>query len=198
LPGFNFNSLKAYLFLPVSLFNCPLFYKNAADKKYHLLLFCSLRYTSFKKTYLKKGIVKRMITKQTWLDGLRNGVEMTWKLGKIVLPIYVLLTILKYTPVLPWISQALSPVMMYLGLPGEAALPLVMGYSLNLYAGIGAIVALDMTSRQITILAGMLLLCHSLPVETAISARTGVKVRSLLAVRFISSLLGGLLLNLWL
>ena len=138
-----------------------------------------------------------MITKETWKKGFKSGLEVTWKLSKVILPVYFAVTILKYTPILPWLSHILEPMMVYLGLPGEAALPLVMGYLLNLYAGIGAMLALTLTTKQITILGGMLLMCHSLPVETSISWQTGARVRSLLAARFATSILAGLLLN-WL
>ena len=58
--------------------------------------------------------------------------------------------------------------MQLVGLPGEAALPLVLGYFLNIYAAIGAMLPLRM-SIKITIMSVMLLLAHNLPMEAAVA-----------------------------
>lgn len=68
------------------------------------------------------------------------------------------------------------------GLPGEAAVPLVLGNLLNLYAAIGAILAMELTVKQVFTLALMLGFSHMLPVESAICRRVGVSV--LLVVGF--------------
>src|SRR5699024_11763267 len=95
-------------------------------------------------------------------DGIRDrnvtGVQtcalpISWMLGKIVFPVTVIITILQYTPVLDWFIELVSPLMGLIGLPGEAAMPLVLGNALNLYAGIGAIVSLDFTIKEVFIMA---------------------------------------------
>ena len=71
--------------------------------------------------------------------GARKGLNLTWELViKIVLPVYIIVSLLTYTPVIPWLSDSLSPFMSFLGLPGEAALPLVLGALVSFYAGLGA------------------------------------------------------------
>src|SRR5699024_12500525 len=67
--------------------------------------------------------------------------SLAWTLGKIVFPITIAVTILQYTPILPWFIDVVAPLMGLIGLPGEAAMPLVLGNALNLYAAIGAIVS---------------------------------------------------------
>src|SRR5690625_7659414 len=100
------------------------------------------------------------------LRGLKQGMLVSWTLGKIVFPITILVTILRYTPVLPWIIDVLTPVMKLIGLPGEAAMPLVLGNALNLYAGIGAIVSFEFTVKEVFILAMMLSFSHNLFIES--------------------------------
>ncbi|MFP3472910.1 nucleoside recognition domain-containing protein, partial [Micrococcus sp. SIMBA_144] len=74
--------------------------------------------------------------------GLKAGLMTTWELGKIISPITLVMTLLRYTPVLEWIVALITPVMKWIGLSGDAAIPLVIGNFLNLYAGIGAILTL--------------------------------------------------------
>lgn len=136
-----------------------------------------------------------MITKHTFVRGIKNGLLVTWDLTKIIVPVYFAVTFLKYTPILAWLSKIMAPVMHMLGLPGEASLPLVMGYFINIYAAIGALLPLGLTTKQITIMAAMLLMAHSIPMETAVSKKTGVKVSGLVILRFSLSLLMGLALN---
>jgi len=62
---------------------------------------------------------------------------------------------------------------------------------LNIYAAIGAILPLGMNTTEITIIAAMLLMAHSLPMETAISKKSGAKVASLVLVRIIMAFLVG-------
>jgi hypothetical protein len=147
--------------------------------------------------YHPNGWEQMMITKDTIIRGLKNGLLITWDLSKIVVPVFFAVTFLKYTPVLPFISRHMAGLMHLVGLPGEAALPLVMGYFLNIYAAIGALLPLGLTAKQISIMAAMLLMAHSLPMELAVNKKTGVKVKGLLLVRLILSVISGLLVN-WL
>jgi hypothetical protein len=82
------------------------------------------------------------------------------------------------------------------GLPGEAAVVLVLGNLLNLYAGIGAIASLTLTAKQITIIAVMLSFSHSLPVETAVSKKVGVSVLAVVSTRIGLAAVSGIILNL--
>ncbi|WP_017726290.1 nucleoside recognition domain-containing protein, partial [Halalkalibacterium ligniniphilum] len=115
--------------------------------------------------------------------GFLVGLQTTWSLGKIIFPITVIVTILGYTPVLGWIAQALAPMMGWIGLPGEAAIPFVLGNILNLYAGIGAILTLELTVKEVFILAVMLSFSHNLFVESAVAAKVGIRMSVVLAVR---------------
>lgn len=137
-----------------------------------------------------------MITADTFRRGLNKGLITTWELVKVVVPVYILVTFLKYTPALGWIAVACAPVMSYLGLPGEASLALVLGNVLNLYAAIGVMTTLSLTHKQVTILAVMLLLCHTIFIETAVSRRIGINPWIIAPARFALSVAAGLLLNL--
>jgi len=130
--------------------------------------------------------------------GLGNGIHITLELAKAIIPVYFIITFLKYSPFLEMLSQACAGFMSYLGLPGEAALPLVLGNALNLYPAIGAIEALALNGKQVTIIAVMLLFSHSLFVELAVIRKAGVKVLPILLIRISLAVGAAFLLNLML
>ncbi len=129
--------------------------------------------------------------------GAKKGLSLTWELViKIVLPVYIIVSLLNSTPVIPWLSGWLSPFMSFLGLPGEAALPLVLGAVVSFYAGLGAVVPLGLGPRELTIVAAMLLLAHDLPVEAAVSKKSGSSVFSLIIIRIAAACVFGIVINL--
>ena len=86
--------------------------------------------------------------------------------------------------------------MKYFGLPGEAAIVIITGNLLNLYGGIAAMQAFSFTARQITIIAVMLLLSHSLPVETTIIKNLKVPRILQICIRVVTMIIFALILNL--
>lgn len=128
--------------------------------------------------------------------GLRQGLNVTWTLGKVIFPITLIVTILQYTPVLPWIIKQLSPIMGLLGLSGEAAVPLVLGNALNLYAGIAAIISFDFTVKEVFIMAIMLSFSHNLFIESTVASRVGVNWWLISGIRIGLALLAAFVINL--
>lgn len=134
--------------------------------------------------------------RQTVVKGLQTGCMTTWKLGKVIFPITLIVTILQFTPVLPWIIHLISPLMGIFGLSGDAAIPLVIGNALNLYAGIGAILSLELTVKEVFILAMMLSFSHNLFIESTVAVKVGVKMWIILAVRIGLAITAGIVINL--
>lgn len=132
---------------------------------------------------------------QSLKRGMFSGLRTTWKLTKIVFPISFIIAVLSYTPIFEWIIDLISPVLKLIGLPGNAAIPIVLGASLNLYAAIGAMFNLTFTVKEAFTIALMVSFCHNLFVETGVAAKLGVKVRVVLAVRIGLALLSAILIN---
>lgn len=127
--------------------------------------------------------------------GLKKGLETTWLLGKIIIPVYFTITFLKYTPVIDWIANIFNPVMALFNLPGEAAIILVVGNFLNLYAAVGAIKAVELTPLEVTTIAMMLSFSHSLIVETAVTKRLGVSAIKVILIRLGLAIVSGLVVG---
>ncbi len=128
--------------------------------------------------------------------GLFSGLNLTWTLGKVIFPITLIVTILQFTPVMPMIIGWLEPLMGFIGLSGEAAVPLVLGNVLNLYAGIAAIVSFEFTVKEVFIMAVMLSFSHNLFIESAVASKVGVKFWVILLVRVGLALVSAFLINL--
>ncbi len=84
----------------------------------------------------------------------------------------------------------------YSVLSGEAAIPLVLGNALNLYAGIAGILSLEMTVKEVFIIAVMLSFSHNIFIETGVALKVGVKLWIVLVVRFGLATMSGIVINL--
>lgn len=128
--------------------------------------------------------------------GMKQGLKTTWVLGKIIFPVTLIISLLQHTPVLPWLYESIAPFMAVLGLPGEAAIPLVLGNLLNLYAGIGGILTLELTVKEVFIIAMMLSFSHNLLIESGVALKSGVKLWVVLTVRIGLAILSAIMIHL--
>ncbi len=129
-------------------------------------------------------------------EGVRKGLLAVWFLSKVIVPVYLVVDILRYFGVIEVIAKALEPFMGLFGLPGEAALGLIGGALINLYAAIGAVAPLDLTPREITIMGLMLGISHGLILETAITKQFAQKWYLMPFLRILVALFAGVLANL--
>ncbi|KIY23720.1 MULTISPECIES: nucleoside recognition domain-containing protein [Mesobacillus] len=128
--------------------------------------------------------------------GLMVGLKTTWALGKVIFPVTVIVSILQYTSVLPWVIDLITPLMAMIGLSGDAAIPLVIGNFLNLYAAIGAILTLDLTVKEVFLIAVMLSFSHNLLVESSVAVKVGVKLWTIVLVRLGLAFSSAIIINL--
>ncbi len=132
----------------------------------------------------------------TLKKGFLNGLSLTLDMIKVIVPFYLLVEVMRYLGFIHLIGGFFRPFMGLFGLPGEAALALIAGYTANLYAAIAVIKPLHLTAKDVTIIALILGISHSLPLETPITKRTGVNAWLLLTVRILLSFLVGIAANL--
>jgi spore maturation protein SpmB len=133
---------------------------------------------------------------ETLKRGFQNGLSITVEMVKVIIPFYLIVELIRHLGLIGFIGGLFRPFMSLFGLPGESALALIAGYTANLYGAIAVLKPLHLSSRDVTTIALMLGLAHSLPVETPITRKTGVNAWLLLAVRISLSLLAGMALNL--
>lgn len=119
------------------------------------------------------------------------------RIANVVLPTYVAVVLFKHSPLLPWTVERMAPLMSAFGLPGEAALVLVLGMSINIYAAIAACAGLALTAGQATTIALVLGFAHNLFVESAVLLRLTPRGPAWIALRIAAGLVAGLVFGPW-
>ncbi|MDD2475350.1 MAG: nucleoside recognition domain-containing protein [Dysgonamonadaceae bacterium] len=127
---------------------------------------------------------------------LKKSAHTSIWLLKLILPISLAFRLLDYSGLLVYIAEFLNPVFIHLGLPGSTAIVFITSIFLPLYAPLAIITSMDLTLRELTILALMCQVAHNLPVESAIQAKTGTSFWAMFSVRIFMSILIGFVLNL--
>ncbi|MBW3695798.1 hypothetical protein EK599_08830 [Vibrio sp. T187] len=126
---------------------------------------------------------------------IRDIFDVTFTLFKIMIPIIIVIKVVEDLGGIVLLSEWLSPIMEFVGLPKELGLVWATTILTNIYAGLIVFINLDMplTVAQVSILGSMMLLAHSLPIEAAIAKKAGVNLLATLVIR-----IGGSLLLAWL
>ncbi|NVO04090.1 MAG: hypothetical protein HXX09_15445 [Bacteroidetes bacterium] len=118
---------------------------------------------------------------------------------KIMVPVSIIVKLLQISGGIEIIGSALAPIMKLVGLPGEMGLVWATGMITNLFGGVIAFINLSgnhpLTVAQITILATMMLVAHTFPIELQIARKSGLKLITMLFIRFGFAFLFGLILH---
>lgn len=128
--------------------------------------------------------------------GIKKSLKLILKLVLFIIPVYLIVSILDYTNVLEDIASWFEPLMVIFGLPGEAALSLLLAFCVNIYAALGVIGKITLTLKQITILGCMIGCAHTLPIETTVIKTLNVPRYIQLIIRLSAAILIGVLMNL--
>src|SRR5450759_4980329 len=133
--------------------------------------------------------------------GVKAGLQTFWELARVMIPAYGVTLVLERLGVIQWLSHLARPLMSLFGLPGDAAVPVMVGYVLNIYAAVGSMQALHLSAREITVLAIAILIGHSLLVEGAVLHKAGMNGFAFGALRVVAGLaaaaVANLLMGLW-
>ncbi|MPN59634.1 hypothetical protein SDC9_207355 [bioreactor metagenome] len=128
-------------------------------------------------------------------DGALKGLKTAAMLLKIVLPVYALVVLLKYSPVMPFLQNLFSPAMKFFHLPGNGIVPLITGFFTDEYSTIAVMSTFDFTKAQITTIAMFVLVAHSMPVESAIAQKIGLSAAKFALFRILAAIAVGLLVG---
>ncbi|TVQ27578.1 MAG: nucleoside recognition protein [Spirochaetaceae bacterium] len=126
------------------------------------------------------------------VEGLYTGLRMSIKLIVVLLPAAAFVFVLQQFDLLRPIAGFLRPLMSLAGLPGEAGLVFATGALLNVYPAIAMLVTLDFSVQETTVIALMILICHSLVVECSIQARAGSNPLRMGILRLVAAFVTGI------
>ena len=127
--------------------------------------------------------------------GLRRGLRACWILFRVTVPTYVVMDLLARLGVIAAIGAACAPLMRLFRLPGEAAIPILLGYLVNLYSATAAAGSLALSGGQIVTLGLMLGFAHTLVVETMVLRAARARAVTLLLYRLAMSILAALVVS---
>jgi len=133
---------------------------------------------------------------RTLVVGLKNTLKIAWFITKIVVPITFIVKLLQHLDLLQYIAFIFEPLMKLFGLPGEAALVILTSNFINIYGGLAVLANLSFTTKQINVLAIMILFSHSMLLETAVIKGLGIPKYKQILVRVGASIFAGIVLNL--
>lgn len=113
----------------------------------------------------------------------------------IMIPVSLGVLVLDKTGLLFRASRILDPLMHLMGLPGESSLVFLSAILLNIYSAIAVIGTLQLSLREITILAVMCLIAHNLIVESTVMKKTGSSVTKMVLLRIVTALVAAFILH---
>ncbi|MDR2770438.1 MAG: hypothetical protein LBB57_00195, partial [Clostridiales Family XIII bacterium] len=105
--------------------------------------------------------------------GALKGLKTWVMLLQIMLPVYILVVLIKYSPLMPFLADLFAPAMSFLKLTGEAAAPIIVGVLSDEYGCIAAMQGFSFSAAAVTTIAMINLCFHSIPAESAINGRIG-------------------------
>jgi len=137
----------------------------------------------------------KMQSKSVLLTGARQGWSSFLWMCQIIIPVSFLVCLLQWTGWLNRIDFLLDPLMSLIHLPSAAALPIISGILINLYAAIAVMSVLPFTPQQMTLIAVFTLITHNLIAEAIIQHRSGINGIKASLIRLAVSIVTVLLIS---
>lgn len=129
----------------------------------------------------------RIQIQQSLLNGTRKGWHGFVWMMKIVVPVSLLTALLAWSGWLEKSQPLIQPIMQWINLPAEAALPLIIGTTSGIYGAMGAMTMLPLSKAHMTLIAVFILIAHALIQECIIQGKSGINPLKAAAFRLISA-----------
>jgi hypothetical protein len=126
-------------------------------------------------------------------------ITVSWTLFKLMIPIILLVKVLEEVGGIAILGQWLGPVMALVGMPQAMGLVWAATIATNIYGGIMVLYSLagetSLTVAQVTVLSGLLLMAHGLPIEVRIAQLAGMRMRIAIITRLLGAFIFAWLLH---
>ena len=129
-------------------------------------------------------------------DSFKPTIKTTLWLLKIMIPISFAVCLAQYFGLIEWCAGWLNPLFCHIGLPGASSIAFLTGATSTTYAALAVMMSMELTLRQATIIAIMVLICHALPLECTVNKKVGSKPFRMGFLRICGALLAAVYLNL--
>lgn len=125
--------------------------------------------------------------------------EVSSTLFKIMIPAIIAIKLLEELGGIELLSVLLAPVMVWVGLPESMGIVWATTLLTNIYTGMLVFFThssdANLSVAQVTVLGGMMLMAHGLPIEASIAQKAGIRLTVTLLLRIGGALVYGGLLN---
>lgn len=128
-------------------------------------------------------------------DSFQPAGKTTIWLLKIMIPISFAVCLMEYYGIIAWCAQWLNPLFCHIGLPGASSIAFLTGATATTYAALAVMMTMQLTMRQATVIAIMVLICHALPLECTVNKKVGSKPFRMGFLRICGALLAAVFLN---
>ncbi|HQI17669.1 MAG TPA: hypothetical protein PLL37_11980, partial [Bacillota bacterium] len=132
-----------------------------------------------------------------FIETFEVSLSTILKMTIIIVPLLIGIEYLKEIGWMEKLSAKLRKVSELIGLPGEAALGMIVAYSVGLVFGSGVIIRIkkevEMTRKQINTMFIFIGMCHAVVEETIIFTAVGANGIIVLVSRILASFLFGIL-----
>ncbi len=130
---------------------------------------------------------------------LKDSYKTSLTLFKIIIPVSLIVKILSELSLIEVIGKCISPVMGLVGLPGDFGLVWATTMITNIYGGMIVFFNLTLINTysiaEVTILATMMLIAHTLPIEVRITQKAGIRAWFTIVFRIGCAFIIGLILS---
>jgi hypothetical protein len=133
--------------------------------------------------------------KKAFRDSLKPTIKVSILMLKVFIPLSFITLLLRQLGVLDLLAPLFAPFMSLIGLPGEAAVTILAGFTNSIYAALATTAAVDLTPRQVTILGVVLGVAHSLFLETGIMVSLRMATMKIALFRLVVGVAAGIILN---
>ncbi|MBM7867647.1 nucleoside recognition domain-containing protein [Heliobacterium gestii] len=136
------------------------------------------------------------------LMGAQNAFYQVGKMALILIPIIVFLEILRDLHIVQRGSRLFAPVMGIFRLPGEAAVPMVVGLVFGILYGAGVLIQAgkdgSLNAKEMTVIGLFLSLNHAIIEDPLLFTMLGANYLLMQALRLVASVLITALFAMWL
>ncbi len=137
---------------------------------------------------------------QGLINSIKDGVLVCKRLFPMIISVVVFVKILTVLNLIQYVAMPLGPVMETMGLPAEFGLVWAAAMLVNIYSALALIPSIllmvpAMSVEQMTVLGLIILIAHSMILETKIAGQCGLNMTFQIVLRLLSAWAAGLLVH---
>lgn len=139
---------------------------------------------------------------QALWNSVKDGTNICRNLFPLIIPIVIVVKLLQEFGLVKYVAMPLAPIMDLMGLPPELGIVWAAAMLITIYSSLailpGILVTIPMlTVEQATVLGLVILIAHSLILETRIAGQCGLSMKFQLVLRVVVAIVAGTLLHLF-